>query len=217
MRQEAYRVAFEEANWELKDIVGQFDVLSTRKVQVEKVVEVLKPFVSFSAPAAGTEQWGGGASADSFHQRFENGVNQEGKGYTSSHSRGLRQDAYRVAYEEANVEMREFGHKYEQLCFRKEQIERLVDVLRPLVSQGSTLAVVETGTVQTEPSSSGEVVQEPAGQSEVVVAETAQQPEDAALDPFQRRGEVPVPVAAGSTSKDLRDYSRLFSSSLHRR
>jgi hypothetical protein len=56
MRQEAYRVAYEEANWELKDIVGQFDALSERKDQVERVVGVLKPFVSFAMPTGGTEQ-----------------------------------------------------------------------------------------------------------------------------------------------------------------
>jgi len=44
MKQEVYRFAFEEANSELKEIVGEFEQLRVRKERIEKVLEALKPF-----------------------------------------------------------------------------------------------------------------------------------------------------------------------------
>lgn len=42
MKQETYRFAYEEANAELREILGQFDLLQARKSQIEQVVEALK-------------------------------------------------------------------------------------------------------------------------------------------------------------------------------
>ena len=42
MTQETYRFAYEEANAELREILGQFDLLQARKAQIEQVVEALK-------------------------------------------------------------------------------------------------------------------------------------------------------------------------------
>lgn len=42
MKQETYRFAYEEANAELREILGQFDLLQARKAQIEQVVEALK-------------------------------------------------------------------------------------------------------------------------------------------------------------------------------
>ncbi|HLJ79089.1 MAG TPA: hypothetical protein VKT75_16830, partial [Acidobacteriaceae bacterium] len=52
MTQETYRFAYEEANAELREILGQFDVLRARKEQMEQVVEALKVVLSGEAPAA---------------------------------------------------------------------------------------------------------------------------------------------------------------------
>ncbi|HUX44564.1 MAG TPA: hypothetical protein VMV57_07435 [Terracidiphilus sp.] len=46
MRQETYRFALEEANAELRDILGEFNQLRARKDQIEKVVAALKPFLT---------------------------------------------------------------------------------------------------------------------------------------------------------------------------
>ncbi len=43
MKQEAYRFAFDEANAELTQILGEFEQLRVRKDRIEKVVEALKP------------------------------------------------------------------------------------------------------------------------------------------------------------------------------
>lgn len=54
MRQEVYRVAFDEASAELSEILGKFELLRLRKDRIEKVVEALKPLVAAleSQPAA---------------------------------------------------------------------------------------------------------------------------------------------------------------------
>ncbi|HLY40551.1 MAG TPA: hypothetical protein VKR52_05020 [Terracidiphilus sp.] len=56
MKQEVYRFAFEEANSELKEIVGEFEQLRLRKERIEKVLEALKPFSEGnSSEVPGTE------------------------------------------------------------------------------------------------------------------------------------------------------------------
>jgi hypothetical protein len=42
MTQDTYRFAYEEANAELREILGQFDQLQARKEQIEQVVDALK-------------------------------------------------------------------------------------------------------------------------------------------------------------------------------
>lgn len=49
MRQETYRFALDEASKELHDIVAQFEALRSRKEQIEKVVEALRPFIDLHA------------------------------------------------------------------------------------------------------------------------------------------------------------------------
>lgn len=56
MTQDTYRFAYEEANAELGEIMGQFEQLRLRKAQMEQVVEALKPLLSdASVPAITTE------------------------------------------------------------------------------------------------------------------------------------------------------------------
>ena len=42
MTQDTYRFAYEEANAELREILGQFDQLQARKEQIEQVVDAIK-------------------------------------------------------------------------------------------------------------------------------------------------------------------------------
>jgi len=46
MTQETYRLAYEEASSELKEILGQFEVLRVRREKVQQVVDALKPLLS---------------------------------------------------------------------------------------------------------------------------------------------------------------------------
>jgi len=49
---EVYRVAFDSANSELKDILGAFEELRARKERIEKVVMALKPLLGAEEAAA---------------------------------------------------------------------------------------------------------------------------------------------------------------------
>jgi hypothetical protein len=52
MRQDVYRVAYEEANAELIEIRGRFEQLLSRKEHLEGVVAVLGPMLALSASAS---------------------------------------------------------------------------------------------------------------------------------------------------------------------
>ncbi len=52
MNKEVYRFAFDEANAELTQIVGEFDLLRQRKERVEKVVEALKPLAGIEGASS---------------------------------------------------------------------------------------------------------------------------------------------------------------------
>ncbi|MGA9586658.1 MAG: hypothetical protein WBQ95_15095 [Terracidiphilus sp.] len=49
MRQDTYRFALDEAASELRGIVTQFEALKTKKEQIEKAVEALRPFLGLQA------------------------------------------------------------------------------------------------------------------------------------------------------------------------
>jgi hypothetical protein len=53
MTQDTYRFAYDEANAELREIVGQFELLRARKEQIEQVVAALK--VVMDEASSGTE------------------------------------------------------------------------------------------------------------------------------------------------------------------
>jgi len=46
----------------------------------------------------------------------------------------MNQEIYRAAYEEAKAELRDVFEQFEQLSRRKDQIEGVVEVLKPLVA-----------------------------------------------------------------------------------
>jgi hypothetical protein len=53
MRDETYKIAYEEALAELRDIVIQYEVLRLRKERIEHVVTALRPFIGMdSVPGA---------------------------------------------------------------------------------------------------------------------------------------------------------------------
>ncbi len=58
MNKEVYRFAFDEANAELSQIVGEFEQLRQRKERVEKVVEALKPLAGVELQAVNGEKKG---------------------------------------------------------------------------------------------------------------------------------------------------------------
>lgn len=65
MKQEVYRFAFDEANAELAQIIGEFEQLRQRKDRIEKVVEALKPLAA-AGDAQGAQQERKGAEAPTY-------------------------------------------------------------------------------------------------------------------------------------------------------
>jgi len=108
-------------------------------------------------------------------------------------------EVYRVAFETAHFELKEITASIERLRIRKDHIEKLVEILGPLVEPEE-----KPKTAPAEPET---------GTSEVLPGQPAQnRPETAPAreirDPFQRRIEHVLGIGAGI--RDVRKYTRQF-------
>lgn len=114
------------------------------------------------------------------------------------------EEIYRVAFESAGSELTEIEAALERLRSRKDHIEKLVAVLKPLVVEEEAASQAVPAASQTlEP-------QAPATENtgEQKSEETSLQPEAVAADPFQRRIDHVLGIGAGI--RDVRKYSRQF-------
>ncbi len=125
----------------------------------------------------------------------------------------MRQEVYRVAFDEAKAELAELLGRFEQLRQRKDRIEKVVEALKPLMgaegqgaTQERTLAPEHVAAVSERP---GSYAPPEASQSALEpVPQAVQQGADESGDPFQRR--VDNAIGLGSGARDIREYSRLF-------
>jgi hypothetical protein len=109
-----------------------------------------------------------------------------------------RSEIYRVAFESANLELTEIAAEVERLRIRKEQLERLITVLKPVLGE-----VEEAATevlAQAQPNAQGVAL--------VEKNEADAQPQVVMSDPFQRRIDHVLGIGAGI--RDVRKYSRQF-------
>lgn len=107
-------------------------------------------------------------------------------------------EIYRVAFESANSELTEIAVEVEKLRIRKEQIERLIQALKPLLDgdeEGAAVAAESQASGQSD------------GGRENPASENAR-PEPVGADPFQRRIDHVLGIGAGI--RDVRKYSRQF-------
>ncbi len=97
----------------------------------------------------------------------------------------MRQDVFRVAYDEANSELLDISKKFEELKRRKETLEGVVTVLGPMlgVEAPSKGAASPVAGVPAETPASPELANYTFNQVPVPLPE----PEEAISDPFQRR------------------------------
>lgn len=109
------------------------------------------------------------------------------------------QEIYRVAFEAANSELNEISVHFERLRIRKELVERLVSVLRPLFEEEEQPAVSASAQVL-----AAERSETAAG----AVKETSEEPSAFTADPFQRRIDHVLGIGAGI--RDVRKYTRQF-------
>jgi hypothetical protein len=106
-------------------------------------------------------------------------------------------EIYRVAFDAANAELTDINAEFERLRSRKEHIEKLVQVLQPLVADEEETASGATGGSTQSSEKAGETPVETHAGAEVFVA-----------DPFQRRIDHVLGIGAGI--RDVRKYSRQF-------
>jgi hypothetical protein len=110
----------------------------------------------------------------------------------------MNAEIYRVAHDAAGAELIEISAEFERLRVRKEQIERLILALRPLVGEEETATATSTDNAAPDKS-------EP--KSEAAKEETPQ-PLGVSADPFQRRIDHVLGIGAGI--RDVRQYTRQF-------
>lgn len=119
------------------------------------------------------------------------------------------QEIYRLAHETACSHLGEITTEFEKLRIRKEQVERLISALKPVIGEGekpAPVSVVEqpSGTNERE-----ETVAQPVAMSMAQpVKQEASQPLGVGADPFQRRIDHVLGIGAGI--RDVRQYTRQF-------
>ncbi|WP_348261373.1 hypothetical protein P8935_16405 [Telmatobacter sp. DSM 110680] len=106
-------------------------------------------------------------------------------------------EIYRVAFEAAKTELIEINAEFEKLRVRKEQVERLVTVLKALFGEDPNTEAVSQAVTP-------EVTQPIATQAAEASAELQPVPSD----PFQRRIDHVLGIGAGI--RDVRKYTRQF-------
>ncbi len=119
----------------------------------------------------------------------------------------MRQEVYRVAYDEAKTELGEILGKFEALRLRKDRIEKVVEALKPLLAADAQLASAERVAAVPDRQTSFSVPEQ-IHQVADPVPQPVQQTVDQSGDPFQRR--LDAAVGSGSVARDVKEYSRLF-------
>lgn len=109
------------------------------------------------------------------------------------------EEIYRVAYKSATSELIDISAEFDRLRARKDQVEKLILALKPLLGSEEQAA---TASAQEE---------EQAAEAEPSSEESGEQTEETTAfnaDPFQRRVEHVLGIGAGI--RDVRKYSRQF-------
>lgn len=108
------------------------------------------------------------------------------------------QQAYRAAYYTASSELKELSEALEQLRIRKDHIERLVSVLRPLLEFEEKEFAANSGT-------EANASEEPAVAAQSNPSEAGEKGQP---DAFQRRVDHVLGIGAGI--RNVRKYTRQF-------
>jgi hypothetical protein len=111
------------------------------------------------------------------------------------------EEIYRVAFDAAQVELAEITAEFERLRVRKEHVERLILVLKPIIGAVESPAPAAAKKVLAEQP------EETASAAEAPEDEIAQ-PLGVGADPFLRRVDHVLGIGAGI--RDVRQYTRQF-------
>jgi hypothetical protein len=127
----------------------------------------------------------------------------------------MRQEVYRVAFDEASAELSEILSKFEQLRVRKDRIEKVVDALKPLVASESLAPSAERIAAPAGRQAGEPLSHSPNDPSQVATPSTVPYPmQQPSSDPFARR--IETAVGPGGSAKDVSEYTRLFNTGVTR-
>ena len=120
------------------------------------------------------------------------------------------QEIYRLALEAACSELEEITAEFEKLRVRKEQVERLILVLRPVIGEEEKPAAVTVAEGAEQSAERPDGVQTSVSQTahEIPAKQETSQPLGVGADPFQRRIDHVLGIGAGI--RDVRQYTRQF-------
>ena len=128
----------------------------------------------------------------------------------------MRQEVYRVAFDEARAELNEILSKFEQLRLRKDRIEKVVEALKPLLSGND----IQISSASAERAAGGDQsvyvgTPEPVQAAASPIPYPLKQAIEPSNDPFSRRTDS-APVGVGTGASDVKEYSRLFNTAATR-
>jgi hypothetical protein len=133
----------------------------------------------------------------------------------------MRQEVYRVAFDEASAELSEILTRFDQLRLRKDRIEKVVEALKPLMpaNESHVEEPEHSATLVERQAAAGEqptaiAAPTPFAATPSPIPYTVQQAVEESNDPFSRRAENSSGLS--SAAKDLREYSRLFNTGTSR-
>ena len=120
------------------------------------------------------------------------------------------QEIYRPALEAACSELGEITAEFEKLRVRKEQVERLIAVLKPVIGEEDKPAgaAAAEGAEQSAVSVDGAPTSVMQDATEIPAKQESSQPLGVGADPFQRRIDHVLGIGAGI--RDVRQYTRQF-------
>jgi len=121
----------------------------------------------------------------------------------------MRQEVYRVAFDEASAELSEILSKFEQLRLRKDRMEKVVEALKPLIA-AEAQAFSSDRTAQAADAAL-HAAPEPVQPAPNPIPYPVQPPATQGNDPFGRRE-----ASSSNAAKDVSEYSRLFNTGVSR-
>jgi hypothetical protein len=122
----------------------------------------------------------------------------------------MRQQTYRTAYDEAHAELLDITAQFDALCLRKEQIEIVLEALRPFI--GLTEPVAELATAYAAPESP----EMPSDRVEFIYTQISA-PNGESIQMTSEVSAEPVPVAVEATEEQLAYFRQPSSDPFQRR
>src|SRR6266568_22093 len=124
----------------------------------------------------------------------------------------MRQETYRTAYDEANAELQDIILQFDELCLRKDQVEKVVEALKPFVGLHSESTAEELDAAYAM-SESAQAASEPIEFTFTTIAE----PSTESVPVAMAMEAEPVEIAAEATPEQVAYFRQPSSDPFQRR